>query len=151
MVQEISGREREKQKMDFLHIELMNCTFQPQIIRSREGPGKMVKLRNPGGFSQFNAVEYLSGGTGYSSKEQLEGSRNSGEVSMRLYNDAEQRSTQQRWLERQVEEARLAQFTFQPPINPVTTSYSDTIEYKPIYECVGELQKEKEVRMRILS
>lgn len=146
-----SREEREKQKMDFLHIELMNCTFQPQIIRSREGPSKMVKLRNPGGFSQFNAVEYLSGGTGYSSKEQLEGSRNSGEVSMRLYNDAEQRSTQQRWLERQVEEARLAQFTFQPSINPVTTSYSDTIEYKPIYERVGELQKEKEDRMRTLK
>ena len=149
-----SQEEREKQKKDFLNIELMNCTFQPRITKMGEGTTRTGKVRNTTDSSQFNAVEFLSGGTGYSANEQFQGQRDSGvagEVSMRLYNDAEQRSTQQQWLERQVVEARLAQFTFQPSINPVTTSYFDTIEYKPIYERVGELQKEREDRRRILK
>ena len=149
-----SQEEREKQKKDFMNIELTNCTFQPQITKMGEGTNRIGKARKSSDSPQFNAVEFLSGGTGYSANEQYQGQRENGvagEVSLRLYNDAEQRSTQQQWLERQVVEARLAQFTFQPSINPVTTSYFDTIEYKPIYERVGELQKEREDRRRVLK
>ena len=147
-----SRDDREKQRKEFLQIELMNCTFRPQITKMGDSTTR-TRTKSSSGATQFNAVEYLSGGTGYSSKEQQEGKQRSAvdETSIRLHDDAEQRSTQQRWLEKQVVEARLAQFTFQPSINPATVSYFDSMDYKPIYERVGELQKEREDRMRTLK
>ena len=152
-----SRENREKQKKDFQQLEMMNCTFRPQITKMG------TRVQSKGQFPVFSAVEYLSGGTGYSPKDPPVGQGSQGglggrkgagaavETSMRLHEEAEQRSAQQRWLEKQVEEARLAQFTFQPSINPATVSYMESIEHRPIHERVGELQKEREDRRRTLK
>ena len=66
------------------------------------------------------------------------------ETSRRLHEDAEQRVAQQRWLERQVENARHAQYTFQPAINPGTTAMFDKgVEHRPIHERIADIQRDQ--------
>ena len=66
------------------------------------------------------------------------------ETSRRLHEDAEQRAAQQRWLERQVENARHAQYTFQPAINPGTTAMFDKgVEHRPIHERIADIQRDQ--------
>lgn len=143
-----SREERDKRKKEHLQAELVKCTFQPVITKMG---GRSVRSSTPA--AHFNAVDYLSGGTGYvETPERVpKGISGSSQTSMRLHREAEQRSAQQRWLEKQVEEARLAQFSFQPMINPANTSCFDDIDHRPIYERVGELQRERESRLRDLK
>lgn len=146
-----SRDEREKRKKEHLQSELGKCTFQPVITKM----GVRATRSSPSA-AHFNAVDYLSGGSGYVETPERErvpkgipGSVS--QTSTRLHREAEQRSAQQRWLEKQVEEARLAQFSFQPVINPANTSFLDDIDHRPIYERVGELQRERESRRRDLK
>ena len=146
-----SRDEREKRKKEHLQSELGKCTFQPVITKM----GVRATRSSPSA-AHFNAVDYLSGGSGYVETPERErvpkgipGSVS--QTSTRLHREAEQRSAQQRWLEKQVEEARLAQFSFQPAINPANTSFLDDIDHRPIYERVGELQRERESRRRDLK
>jgi hypothetical protein len=146
-----SREEREKRKKEHLQSELGKCTFQPVITKM----GVRATRSSPSA-AHFNAVDYLSGGSGYLETTERErvpkgipGSVS--QTSTRLHREAEQRSAQQRWLEKQVEEARLAQFSFQPAINPANASFLDDIDHRPIYERVGELQRERESRRRDLK
>ena len=146
-----SREEREKRKKEHLLSELGKCTFQPVITKM----GVRATRSSPSA-AHFNAVDYLSGGSGYVETPEKERvpkgiSGSVSQTSMRLHREAEQRSAQQRWLEKQVEEARLAQFSFQPAINPANTSFLDDIDHRPIYERVGELQRERESRRRDLK
>jgi hypothetical protein len=146
-----SREEREKRKKEHLQSELGKCTFQPVITKM----GVRATRSSPSA-AHFNAVDYLSGGSGYVETPErervLKGIPGSvSQTSTRLHREAEQRSAQQRWLEKQVEEARLAQFSFQPVINPANTSFLDDIDHRPIYERVGELQRERESRRRDLK
>ena len=143
-----SREDRDKRKKEHLQSEVVKCTFQPVITKMG---GRSVRSSTPA--AHFNAVDYLSGGTGYvETPERVPtGSSGSSQTSMRLHREAEQRSAQQRWLEKQVEEARLAQFSFQPMINPANSSCFDDIDHRPIYERVGELQRERESRLRDLK
>jgi hypothetical protein len=94
----------------------------------------------------------LCGGSGYSkgsSRAVVHGGPEA--ASLRLHDEAEQRAAQQRWLEKQIDEARLVQFTFQPAINPVSATLHEDINRRPIHERVGELQRGKEDRLRSLK
>lgn len=148
-----SREEREKRKKEHLQSELGKCTFQPVITKM----GVRATRSSPSA-AHFNAVDYLSGGSGYVERPERERERvpkgapgSISQTSTRLHREAEQRSAQQRWLEKQVEEARLAQYSFQPVINPANTSFLDDIDHRPIYERVGELQRERESRRRDLK
>jgi hypothetical protein len=146
-----SREEREKRKKEHLQSELGKCTFQPVITKM----GFRATRSSPSA-AHFNAVDYLSGGSGYVETPERERvpkgiSGSVSQTSTRLHREAEQRSAQQRWLEKQVEEARLAQFSFQPAINPANTNFLDDIDHRPIYERVGELQRERESRRRDLK
>lgn len=146
-----SREEREKKKKDYLQSQLVDCTFQPQITKMGCNSSRS---KSKAGSQLFDAVDFLSGGTGYTAKAMSDaGCKGGAEVvtAMRLHDEAEQRTAQQRWLEKQVEEARLSQFTFQPAINPVATSLHSDIDHRPIYERVGELQRKKEDRLRNLK
>lgn len=146
-----SREEREKKKKDYLQSQLVNCTFQPQITKMGCNSSRS---KSKTGSQLFDAVDFLSGGTGYTAKAVPDAGCKGGAAvvtAMRLHDEAEQRIAQQRWLEKQVEEARLSQFTFQPAINPAVSSLYSDIDHRPIYERVGELQREKEDRLRNLK
>jgi hypothetical protein len=146
-----SREEREKKKKDYLQSQLVDCTFQPQITKMGCNSSRS---KSKAGSQLFDAVDFLSGGTGYTAKAIPDAGCKGGPAvvaAMRLHDEAEQRTAQQRWLEKQVEEARLSQFTFQPAINPTATSLYSDIDHRPIYERVGELQREKEDRLRNLK
>ena len=143
--------EREKKKKDYLQLQLNDCTFKPQITKMG---CKSSRSNSRAGSQLFDAVDFLSGGTGYAAKAVPEAVCKGGAAvlaAMRLHDEAEQRSAQQRWLEKQVEEARLSQFTFQPAINPAVNSHYSDIDHRPIYERVGEIQRGKEDRLRNLK
>jgi hypothetical protein len=80
-------------------------------------------------------------------------SRAAVETSRRLHDEAEMRAAQQRWLEKQVNDLRHAQYTFQPAINPATSAYFEALgtEYRPIHERVADLQRDKKERMKELK
>jgi hypothetical protein len=146
-----SREEREKKKKEYLQSQLVDCTFQPQITKMGINSSRS---KSKAGSQLFDAVDFLSGGTGYTAKAVPDTGCKGGPAvvtAMRLHDEAEQRTAQQRWLEKQVEEARLSQFTFQPAINPAVTSLYSDIDHRPIYERVGELQREKEDRLRNLK
>jgi hypothetical protein len=65
-------------------------------------------------------ISYHIPGPGSSQRET--GSPHPIEASARLYKEAEERSSQQRWLEKKVTEARMAQYTFQPTIKKVPSA-----------------------------
>jgi hypothetical protein len=63
-----SCEDREKQKKDFLKIELMSCTFQPKITKKGD---VSLNINKRSTSPKFNAVEYLSGGSGYDMKGEV--------------------------------------------------------------------------------
>lgn len=78
------------------------------------------------------------------------------DVSTRLYQEAEIKQKQHHWLGQQIEENRMAEYTFQPSINPNSREYlaSNTnsaidIE-RPIHERIADLQREKQRRLHEL-
>lgn len=158
MLYKRSREERAKQKKEHLQAELSNCTFQPQISQRASSSSSSCSSRKTSGGGgvasiKFNAVNYLCGGSGYlkgSNRAVMQGGAEA--ASLRLHEEAEQRAAQQRWLEKQIDEARLVQFTFQPAINPSQrTSLHEDINRRPIHERVGELQRGKEDRLRSLK
>ena len=74
----------------------------------------------------------------------------------RLYANARTRAEQQEWLEQQVQTVRLAEYTFQPTINPNTKAMFDRqekqfgLEHVPIHERVADLQKYKTKKLHDL-
>ena len=121
---------REKQKRDLEKLELSQCTFKPQICKGTES---IVR-------SKVNEQQTLEN----ERRQVLEKQQDSSSVlekSRRMYEEAEQRSLQQKWLEKKVQEARMSQYTFQPVINPVNATIVE--DYRPIHERLADIQREK--------
>lgn len=129
---------REKQKRDLEKLELSQCTFKPQICKGTESI-----VRN-----KVNEQETLEN----ERRQVLERQQDSSSVlekSRRMYEEAEQRSIQQKWLEKKVQEARMSQYTFQPVINPINATIVE--DYRPIHERLADIQREKNRRIAELK
>eukprot|EP01038_Epipyxis_sp_PR26KG_P005827 gene5827-8036_t len=78
-------------------------------------------------------------------------------ASNRLYKEANIRANQQRWLEQQINNIRQSQYSFHPQINPVSSmilaasTNGKESEYKPIYERVEEVQRNRRKYMTELK
>jgi hypothetical protein len=81
---------------------------------------------------------------------QVNTSSQSDNVASRLFNEAEHRLQQQKWLEKKVKEARLSQYSFKPSINPLSQELAQAHDQRPIHERVGDLQREKNKRLQEL-
>ena len=62
-------------------------------------------------------------------------------VSERLYREAQEKEVQMRWIRQQVEEARAAQYTFQPCLNPFPRPTAPGMKGK----CQGHVQGQEQV------
>lgn len=150
-------RNREKQRHDLEQLEMSECTFSPQLSRSTE---TILRHRQELGGSSINRSTSL---TSRSGRREVEGGSGI-DASLRLYREAEERSSQQKWLQRRVAEARMAQYTFQPRLHhshsdnqllqpsrdalgPMSASGDRT---PPIFERVAELQRERRQRLQNL-
>eukprot|EP01036_Dinobryon_divergens_P033839 gene33839-43723_t len=115
-------RDRERQRLDLQRLELSECTFTPNI--SRSSTETILRHR-----SELN-------GSSSQSRRESESPRPIA-ASARLYKEAEERNSQQKWLEKKVTEARMAQYTFQPTIKKVSAA-------------ADELQRERRKRLEQL-
>eukprot|EP00947_MAST-08B_sp_MAST-8B-sp1_P004059 g4059.t1 len=61
---------------------------------------------------------------------------------------ADQRAMERERAKRQLEEAELESFPFQPSINPHTAAILDMTRYRPIHERVGDLQRAKNAELQ---
>jgi hypothetical protein len=117
-------------RRDQMALELSVCTFQPQLSKGTHAIiAKSKELHS--------LINEQSRG------EQMNFSDPSCsplDVSHRLYEEAKSRATQQQWLEKQIQDARVAQYSFQPSINPLAVS---VIDHQPLFERIAQVQREK--------
>jgi len=128
---------RDKLKKHVEDRELANCSFKPQISKNAH---KIVQKREK---EEQQLPDYGRGPPSSSASE-------------RLYAHAKTRAEQQTWMEQQVESARMAEYTFQPLLNPNTKALFERqekqygLEHVPIHERVADLQKFKNKRLHDL-
>ena len=127
---------RDKLKKHVEDRERASCSFQPQISKNAH---KIIQKREKEERQQQEPDDVL---------------RSS--ASDRLYAHAKVRAEQQTWIEQQVESARMAEYTFQPLLNPNTKALFERqekqygLEHVPIHERVADLQKFKNKRLHDL-
>ena len=138
---EKSLQNREKLKQHVEERERAACPFQPQISKGAAKILQKKALKEEGSHS-------------FSPEEGQD--QPSLRASERLYAHARVRVEHQQWLEQQVDSARMAEYTFQPLINPNTKAMFEKqekqfgIEHVPIHERVADLQKFKNKRLHDL-
>ncbi len=126
---------------------MSQCTFRPQIGRgtARIVAGRRRSLSAPRSGSEAEESGPSSGG------EETDGECvDSSQVSRRLYGEAEQRSVQHQWLQQQIQEARLAQFSFKPQLNPHSRQSAAVAQQPPLHERLLQVQREKKERLQEL-
>lgn len=117
---------REHKKQELERAELAHCTFKPQLARGTNSiiTNKINDLRAAGVDCEEN------------------------EVADRLYNFAALKLKQQKELQKEIEATRAKDYPFKPIIKPYTKD--DSLEYKPIYDRVAELQKSQTIQRHML-
>lgn len=117
---------REHKKQELERAELAHCTFKPQLARGTESiiTNKLNDLRAAGVDCEEN------------------------EVADRLYNFAALKLKQQKELRKEMEAARAKDYPFKPMVKPYIAD--DSLEYKPIYDRVAELQKSQTIQRHML-
>lgn len=125
---------RERRKKEEERLQLLEFTGKPQITRKAE---ELLKKRESAkGESRL--------------RDDSVSSRLNKDVSERLHEDAHARIVTQEYLKKSVDEARRNQFRFQPSLNP-NNEAKVSPDYKPIYERISEVQKEKQYRLHQLK
>ena len=146
------SREKEQQRRDWLKqkkllddMAMAECTFTPELSK---GTHNILKNR-----SQSVEMEDR-----VSVRKASESSKDPLKTSDRLYREAEKRISQQRFIEKQVYDARMAQYTFQPNLNPHSSRTSSDFEEvervlpsKPIHERLSDMLREKKRYMQELQ
>ena len=146
------SREKEQQRRDWLKqkkllddMAMAECTFTPELSK---GTHSILKNR-------FQSAEMEDR---VSVRKASESSKDPLKTSDRLYREAEKRVSQQRFIEKQVYDARMAQYTFQPNLNPHSSRISSDYEEiervlpsKPIHERLSDMLREKKRYMQELQ
>lgn len=131
-------KERHVMKKEYEQLEMLNCTFKPNLSKGTESIVRQkALLETVPGILRGSRDEKSSYDVGESSASR------SIEVSERLYKLAGVRASQQKWLEKEIQEARLSEYSFHPTINPITATKALENNYRPIHERVYELQRDK--------
>jgi hypothetical protein len=145
------SREKEQQRRDWLKqkkllddMAMAECTFTPELSK---GTHSILKNRS----QSAEMEDRVSVRKASESKDPLK-------TSERLYREAEKRVSQQRFIEKQVYDARMAQYTFQPNLNPhssrTTSDYEEVervLPSKPIHERLSDMLREKKRYMQELQ
>lgn len=116
-------RERERMKYEFEKIDMMQCTFRPQINRRSQSPSRMI-------LDEYGDAE------AYVNK-----------ASSRLHDEAAERYRRRHMLAEQIHEEEMMQYTFEPQVR-VNPKYH--VEERPIHERLAQLQKERQQHMNRL-
>lgn len=116
-------RERERMKYEFEKIDMMQCTFRPQINRRSQSPSRTI-------LDEYGDAE------AYVNKS-----------SSRLHDEAAERYRRRHMLAEQIHEEEMMQYTFEPQLR-VNPKYH--VEERPIHERLAELQKERQQHLNRL-
>jgi len=143
------NREKDRQRSDWLKqkkllddVAMAECTFTPELSKGTYSILKNKTQPAEVGDRLIRTASYH--------KDPVK-------ASDRLYREAEKRVSQQRFVEKQVYDARMAQYTFQPNLNPHSRTSSNYEEVekvlptKPIHERLSDMLREKKRYMQELQ
>lgn len=133
--QNLANREQQRIISQKTEVE-SHCTFRPQISKRTQQILQQKKEDEASGVAR-DTGSYI---------------RIEKPLPDRLHAYAEKKELERRKLHQEFEEARRHEYTYQPSINPATNAIIQSMdkEYRPIYERVGELQREEAVNKQIL-
>lgn len=149
----IQERERRKLELDRNEV-LLTCTFKPQLSKGSHAILRHKHLEESMSPTPTTPMTTTTQFPSQSRHVDGQGAMKRNiplDVTERLYEYADQKAIQTRLLHKRIEEAKQREYSFQPEINPGTTSYFESsVEYRPIYDRVGELQREQALNKQIL-
>lgn len=126
----------EKIRAEHKAEETKDCTFRPTIGRK---PRKMAEAFAAAAPSQRRTLIGAAAATATSITD-----RSSMPFPERLYLDADNRYRARESAKRQLAEAEIASYPFQPAINDNSRAAAEAEGYRPIHERVGELLRKKQ-------
>jgi hypothetical protein len=130
-------------RRDRVALELSECTFQPQLSKGT----RAIVSRNQEMLIERQAQQFSNDQNSVDQTSLFEKDCSNPsplDVSNRLFEEGKSRATQQQWVERQIQDARVAQFSFQPSVNPLVVSM---LGHQPLFERIAQVQREKKQHM----
>lgn len=144
--QAVRHRALEEQRRDLAELEASQCTFRPQLSRGTERIATRRRRSSRGGQFEDSGASSTDEGGG-----DRVGANCAQHVSQRLFEEAEERCAQHQWLQQQIKDARMAQFSFQPRLNSHRCAAAMQVEGQlPLRERLAEVQHARKQRLREL-
>ena len=107
---QLKQKEKEKLRNELENLELMQCTFQPEITQKAR---KILSVKDLNRKIHQSYDDYIE-------EEEEKDRRNLHELSNRLHEEARQKRKKMHYLAQHMEEIELADCTFQPQINSLS-------------------------------
>lgn len=162
--QKLINREKQKKEVEKAQVDLF-CTFKPEIC-----PGTNEILQKK--YNEDLYHEQLIQQEQYDEYDTSRLSRSHRKISdsttrpksapptrtktvtQRLYHDAEKKKQKQQIIQKELNQVYKSEYPFHPSINPITNSIVKQVngaEYRPIYERVGDVQRQIVINKQILT
>lgn len=128
-------RERERLRHEFDKMHMLECTFRPDLRRTAStSPSRRDRSS-----------------VSHSSRQRQDTSNESSwsETATRLHDQAAERTRRLHYLTEQIAEEKMAEYTFQPTLNPHQGKFRK-VDERPIHQRLEDLQKQRQKHLRDL-
>jgi hypothetical protein len=134
-------QERERRKKELERAEIaMTCTFKPQLSKGSESILRHKQMEE----NMTNVSAHGRGDGGSNARDMRL------DVVERLHDYADQKAAHTRMVQQKLDQARQHEFSFHPSINPTTEILVQSMEHRPIYDRVGDVQREQTLSKQLL-